>query len=170
MRSEAAAPGPAGHWGARLRRIPEMLRGSRAARSRPHPPPPEPEAFYGGEPAGKRAQDLERGGSEGVRRRREPPLELEGDVASAPKTAAILRVEPVPRVGGPPPPPLAPQRLPTTGSFSTGVLLSPKSGFRGPGRGHLAVPKPPGTLRVPCSPPPAPLPTLVLRLPGPERL
>nr|XP_042138874.1 formin-like protein 5 [Peromyscus maniculatus bairdii] len=110
-----------------------MLRGSRAARSRPHPPPPEPEAFYGGEPAGKRAQDLERGGSEGVRRRREPPLELEGDVASAPKTAAILRVEPVPRVGGPPPPPLAPQRLPTTGSFSTGVLLSPKSGFRGPG-------------------------------------
>lgn len=145
-----------------------MLCGSRAARRQPHLPP-EPEAFYRGEPARKRAQDRDRGGSEGVWRGREPFPGLEGDVASAPKTAAILRAEPVPRVGGPPPPP-APQRL-RHHPFSTGVLpQSPKPDFRGPDRGYQAAPQLPGTHQVPCSPPPASLPTLVLRSPGPECL
>lgn len=59
----------------------------------------------------------------------------------------------------------------TIPSFFTGVLpQSPKPGFRGPGRGYQAAPQLPGTHRVPCSPPPASLPTLVLRSPGPEYL
>lgn len=174
LHSEAAAPGRGGgRTGrtlrrARHRRIPEMLCRSRAARGRLHLPP-EPEAFYRGGQAGKRAQDRDRGGSEGVRPGRGPPPELEGDVSSAPKTAAILRAESVPRVGGP----LLRHRssFATTPSFSTGVLpLSRKPGFRGPGRGHQAAPQPPGKRRVPSSPPPAPLPTLVLRSPGPESL
>lgn len=59
----------------------------------------------------------------------------------------------------------------TIPSFSTRVLpQSPKPGFRGPGRGYQAAPQLPGTHRVPCSPPPSSLPTLVLRSPGPEYL
>lgn len=145
-----------------------MLCESRAARRQPHLPP-EPEAFYRREPAGKRAQDRDRDGSvsggdgnplQGLKRTSLRPLRLQRFFALS---RFLEWADPL----------LLRHRngFATIPSFSTGVLpQSPKPGFRGPGRGYQAAPQLPGTHRVPCSPPPASLPTLVLRSPGPEYL